>query len=164
MFLQIQAEDFFNAFKVLRENDESFFENQANSSGKPLIGTKKQGTPPTMGVTIVCLAFSVELYIKDVHYAIKGKPPRGHNILKLFEQLPEKNQQDIFTHRSIIEYGWSFEEFKREIIAISDGFEKWRYSYEATTLRYNEYFALAFIAALKSAADTVRKRSAVRNN
>ncbi len=164
MFLQTHAEDFFNAFEVLKENNETLIDRLANSSGKPLIGTKKQGTPPTMGVAIVCLAFSVELYIKDVHYAIEGKAPRGHNILKLFEQLPEKIQQEIFTHRPIIEYGWSFEEFKREINAISDGFEKWRYSYEVTTVRYNEYFALIFIAALKSAADTVRKRSTVRNN
>lgn len=160
----MQAEHFFNAYQVLSENNEAMIERLANSSGKSLIGTKMLGTRPTMGVDIVCLAFSVELYIKDVHYAVKGKAPRGHDILKLFEELPEQIQQEIFAHHTITEYGWSFVEFKREIKAISDGFEKWRYSHEVTTLRYNTYFALVFIESLKSAAGGARKHSTVRNN
>lgn len=164
MTLQLQAEDFFNASKVLRESNQALFDRSDNSSGDVLKGTKVFGKLPTMGVEIVCLAFSVELYIKDVHYAIEGKAPRGHKILKLFEDLPEKTQQEIFTHRSIIERGWNFEEFKREIKAISDGFEKWRYAHEVTTLRYNNYFALIFIEALQSAASTARKRSTVKHD
>jgi HEPN domain-containing protein len=119
---------------------------------------------PTMGVEIVCLSFSVELYIKDVHYAVNGKAPRDHDILKLFEELPEQMQRDIFAHHAITEYGWSFVEFKREIEAISDGFQKWRYSHEVTSLRYNTYFALVFVEALKSAAGGVRKHLTIRNN
>ena len=59
------------------------------------------GTRPTMGIDVVCLAFSVELYLKDVHYAIEGEAPRGHDILKLFEKLSEQIQQEIFTYHTI---------------------------------------------------------------
>ena len=84
MSIQMQADDFFNAYLVLKDNNEAMIERLSNSPGKPLIGTKELGTRPTTGVDIVCLAFSVELYIKDLHYAIKSETPRGHNILKLF--------------------------------------------------------------------------------
>lgn len=101
MSLQTQAENFFNAFEVLRENNETLIDRLANSSEKRLVGEKMLGTRSTMGVDIVCLAFSVELYIKDVHHAIYGKAPRGHKILKLFEELPEQIQQEIFAYDSI---------------------------------------------------------------
>jgi hypothetical protein len=76
-----------------------------------------------------------------------------------FKDLPEQAQQEIYTHPAIAKYGWDFEEFIQEIKAISDGFEKWRYSHEVATLRYNTCFALIFIEALKSAACGVRKDS-----
>ena len=83
-----------------------------------------------MEMDIVCLAFSVELYIKDLHFALEDKAPRGHDIIKFFEKLPENIQQNILTYHSIRKYGWRFKAFKQEIKAISNGFEKWRYSYE----------------------------------
>ena len=160
MTMQFQAEYFFNAFEVLRDNNEAVMDRLEKSPGEPLIGTKKTlGTRLTIGVDIVCLAFSVELYIKNVHHAIKGKAPRGHNILKLFEQLPKPIQQEIFTYHSIAERGWSYEKFRKEIKAISDGFEKWRYSYESKSLRYNEYCALILIEALTAVTGSVLKSS-----
>lgn len=158
MFLQEQAEHFFNAFEVIKESNETLIDRLSNSSGNPP-AAKVFGARPAMGVEIVCLAFSVELYIKDLHYAITREAPRGHNTVKLFEKLPDRTQQEIFTYRSIAEYGWNFSEFKEQILAISDGFEKWRYSHEVTTVRYNSYFALVFIEAIKSAAASVRSRS-----
>lgn len=153
----IQAEYFFNAYHVLKDNDEAVINRLETTPGEPLVGAKMLGTRLTMGIGIVCLAFSVELYIKDAHHVIEGKAPRGHDILKLFEKLSEQTQKEVFVYHSINKYGWSFEEFKQEIKEISDGFEKWRYSYETTTLRYNTYFALAFIEAIKYVADAVRK-------
>ena len=150
MFIQEQAEHFFNAFEVLKESNELLIDNLANSSKTPPAG-KKFGLCPTMGVEIVCLAFSVELYMKGLHYTITNDAPRGHNILSLFRKLPEQIQQEVFSFRSISEYGWSFPEFEKQIEAISNSFEKWRYSYEVTTVRYNSYFALVFIEAIKSA-------------
>jgi HEPN domain-containing protein len=71
-----------------------------------------------------CLAFSVELYIKYLHYTITREATRGNNILELFKKLPERSQQEIFNYPSIVKYGWSFSEFKGQIQTISDGFEK----------------------------------------
>lgn len=170
----MQAEDYFNAYLVLKENSETFIERQTDSTGKSFEVTKAMGTRPTMGVEIVCLAFSVELYIKDLHFAVKGKAPRGHNILNLFEKLPEQNQQEIFAYDSISQNPFltrgdifstkrftsaysAYDGFIYQIKAISDGFEKWRYSYESTTLHYDTSFALAFIESIKSAACEVRK-------
>ena len=176
MSIQMQAEDFFNAYLVLKENNETFIERQSDPSGKSLKGTKAMGTRPSIGVDIVCLVFSVELYIKDLHYAVKGKALRGHNILKLFEALPEQIQQEIFAYDSINQNPFftrgdifsikkftsaysAYDGFIDQIKAISDGFEKWRYSYESTTLHYDISFALAFIESIKSATGEVRNHS-----
>lgn len=173
----MQAEVFFNAYLVLKENNEAMMERLSKSPGKPLIGTNELGTRTTMGVEIVCLAFSVELYIKDLHYALKGKVPHGHNILKLFEKLPEQTQQKIFSHDSISQNPFftrgdifstkrftsdysAYDGFIDRIKAISDGFEKWRYSYESTALHYDTSFAEALIESIKSVAGEVRKENA----
>jgi hypothetical protein len=50
----------------------------------------------------------------------------------------------------IAQYGWTFSEFEDRLQAISDGFEKWRYVYESTSLRYDSYFALVLIEATKA--------------
>ncbi|HSD97097.1 MAG TPA: hypothetical protein VLB06_08140 [Sulfuricaulis sp.] len=83
MFLQATAEHFLNAFEVLKESNEALIDRLANSPGNPS-AAKAFGARPTMGVDIVCLAFSVELYVKDLHYAITHEAPRGHHILTLF--------------------------------------------------------------------------------
>lgn len=111
----IQAEYFFNAYQLLTENNKAMAKRLEKSLDRPLPGEETLGMFPTMGIDIVCLAFSVELYIKDTHYASKGKAPRSHNILDLFESHSEQTQKDIFTHHSIHKYGWSFGEFKQEI-------------------------------------------------
>ena len=59
MNIQMQAENFLNAYQVLRDNNEALIERLENSQEKSHIGTKMLGTRPTMGVDIVCLAFSV---------------------------------------------------------------------------------------------------------
>ena len=172
----MKAEDFFNAYLVLKENNESLIDRLANSSEKKPEETKILGTRPAMGVDIVCLAFSVELYIKDLHYAIKGEAPRGHKILKLFEELPEQTQQEIFSYDSISQNPFftrgdlmstkrftsaysAYDGFIDQIKAISDGFEKWRYSYESTALHYDNSFALAFIESINSATSDVRNEN-----
>jgi len=158
MSLQIQAEHFFNAFKVLEANNQALIDRLADEAGeKPQVRPDILGIRPTMGIEIVCLAFSIELYIKDVHLAVAGEAPRGHDILSLFEQLPEQVQQEVFHHPSIENYGWSFEAFKLEIKQISNGFEKWRYSHESAALQYNSYFALVFLEALISTASSIRR-------
>lgn len=173
MNIQMQAEDFFNAYLVLKENEEALMERLQNHPGKPLVGAKELGTRTTMGVEIVCLAFSVELFIKSLHYVVTGKIPCGHDILKLFEKLPEEIKQEIFTHDLICQNPFftrgnifstkrfksdftAYDGFLDQIKAISDGFTKWRYSYESAALRYDTSFAMAFIESIKTTTAGVR--------
>ena len=49
-----------------------------------------------------------------------------------------------------------YDRFIDQIKKISDGFEKWRYSYESTTLQYDSFFSLALIEAFKAVANRIR--------
>ncbi len=169
--IRFQADDFFNAYRVLSENNDAFFRHDFLS--KIRLSKKVMGSFPTMAPSIVNLAFAVELYIKDLHFAHAGLVPRGHNIFRLYRKLPKKIKRQIFFHDSIINRPFAtnapiyllkrfsgerrnYWGFLHQIKVISDGFEKWRYSYESTTLRYVEGFALVFISAVKSAAFRLR--------
>lgn len=178
--IRLQADDFFNAYRILSESNEAAINKLSKLAGKPLVSDKAFGSFPTMSPSVVCLAFAVELYIKDLYQALKIKPPRGpdgHNILKLYEGLPEQIKQEIFTHNSIkgnpfltrgsvfspkkfTDSYSAYDGFIDRVAEISDGFKKWRYSYESTALQYQEWVALALIEAVKSSADTIRPQSA----
>ncbi len=169
----MQADDFFHAYRILEESNDEAFANVETLAGKPLKGKRAFSSLPTMSPGVVCLAFSVELYFKDLHGALEGKIPRGHNILKLYRKLPKVVKREIFTHDSISQNPFAtrgpifylkkfsgvrsdYYGFLCQIKAISDGFEKWRYSYERTTLQYDVWFALALIEAVRSTADATR--------
>ena len=173
--IRIQADEFYNSHLVLKQNDEALMNNLAQLNGKPLVMKDGLGTRPTMCVHIVCLAFALELYIKDLHWVVNEKVPRGHDILKLFERLPEDIRQKVFEHESISQNPFAtrpsmlctkpaneYDGFISQIKLISDGFVKWRYSYEARTLQYNEWFAVALIEAAASVTDNFRKSMDVR--
>ncbi len=158
--VRMQADDFFNAYQVLKKNYHS-------------------ETLSIMGPSIVCLAFALEIYIKDVYYALNIKVPRKHSILDLYTRLPKQYKREIFFHDSISQNPFALREpaiwprrfsgvladycgFLRQIRAVSKGFEDWRYPYEvkSASLQYNSWFAEALIVAVKSVADSVRERSA----
>ena len=168
--IRMQADDFFNAYLVLEENNKLLIKRLNNASENPAKLETIMGVNYTGVVDIVCLAFSIELYVKTLLNTLDIKIPREHNILKLFKKLPKKTQQEIFNHDSIIQNPFctqgdkfsakrftnehnSYDGFIEQLNAISDGFEKWRYSYEKTTLKYETFFALAFIESLRSAID-----------
>ena len=54
-------------------------------------------------------------------------------------------------------------ELKSEIEKISKGFEKWRYSYESSTLRYEVGFAIDLIESVKIAADRIRTQNRIES-
>jgi len=83
---------------------------------------------------------------------VYGKTSRGLNITKLFKALPKSVQEEIVSHDAIARRGCSDAHIECELLAISDGFEKWRYAYESTALRYNYYFAKVLIEALRFVA------------
>ena len=60
MFLNMHAQDFLNAFEILKESDEALIDRQSGGSFN-LSAVKAFGRRPAMSVAIVCLAFSVEL-------------------------------------------------------------------------------------------------------
>lgn len=152
--VRVQADDFFNAYQVLAKSG------------------LEMSNP-----AVVNLAFSVELYTKDLHFALKGKAPKCHNILELFRKLPEETQQEIRNHPSIKKLiaFYSMQSFplyvpidknkrkitdilEQQIYKISDAFEKWRYSYENGVLDYEMGTALALIEAIKPTTDTMNAR------
>lgn len=167
--LHINAEDFLNAWHILDESNERLVD-RLDASPNTRASDTAFGSKPAMGPAIVCLAFSVELYIKYLHCVISDKaPPKGHNILKLFEKLPDETRQRIFAHEAICQNPFTtrgtvfstkkfartysaYDGFIDHILAISNGFEKWRYSHESTALRYDTSFALALIKAVRSVA------------
>lgn len=93
-------------------------------------------------------------------------------------KFPRQIRRDIFSHDSIrknpfvtggpILLRQRFSDISRDyygfllqLKAISDGFQEWRYSYESTTLHYQEWFALAFIESVKFSANSVRRRHSI---
>ncbi len=156
-FLATHAQDFLNAYEILRESNDALIVRQAGGEGK-LSSGMAFGARPAMGIDVVCLAFSVELHLKDLHYAVSGKAPRGHNIARLFRTLPETIQQEVVSHHSIAKYGWNDKEIEKELQDISQGFEEWRYAYESASLRYNNYFALVLIEATRFVASLRRRK------
>ena len=72
---------------------------------------------------------------------ISREPPRGHNILDLFRKLPNQIQKELFSYPAVKKYGWDFHKFEQMIGTISDSFEKWRYSHESISLKYNSYLS-----------------------
>jgi hypothetical protein len=154
--LRMQADDFLKAYQVLKKNYNA-------------------DTLAIMGPSIVCLAFAVELYLKDLHVILTGKAPRIHDIHKLFEKLPQPVKQEIFAHKSISQNPFMTsgnilspdyfsrtyslnDRFVDQMKAISDGFEKWRYAHESVTLKYDSFFAMALIEAVAETADNIRQQ------
>lgn len=184
--IRMQADDFFNAYRVLRESQEVMIDKLENLSGKPLVSETAFGAFPVSIPSIVCLAFALELYIKYLHVTLSAKnneekpcPPHGHNILELFRGLPPKAQQEIRDYPAIQKLVAFYsmrtplyipqdkakqpiiDTFEQQIYKISDAFEKWRYSYEKGTLNYEESTAMALIEAFKSVSDNTRKHAVV---
>lgn len=176
--IRMQADDFFNAYRVLKESNEVMMGKLEKLSGKPLLNETAFGSFPVSTPSVVCLAFAIELYIKELYFVMKLKVPRGrngHNILELFRELPIEVQEEIRQHSSIkkVTNFYSMQApiyipqdkdekpiddiFEQQLYKISNSFEKWRYSYESATLQYEVSFALDFIKAVKSVADSKRK-------
>ena len=149
-----QADDFLKAYEILSKN-------------KPELNSP----------AIVNLAFALELYIKDLHYALNKKIPRGHNILELFKKLPLEAQQKIRNYPDIQKLIAFYSKNKfllyipqnkdkkpitdvleQQIHKISDLFQNWRYSYESNTLYYSSSFTLTFIEAIKATADNIHAK------
>lgn len=127
----------------------------------------------TITPSVVNLAFAVELYLKDLYLVLGIEAPWTHEILELFSELPEKTRMDVYNHPSIAEHpdatrgsifspdyfsvsSQGYDGFLHHIEAMNKAFIEWRYSYDKGTLNYEEWFALAFIEAVKATAEKIR--------
>lgn len=164
-FMALHAEDFLNAFHVLEESFLFLADRKANSEKLPP-SIVAFGTKPTMGVAIVCLAFSVELHLKELLSAVSGKVPKEHKIAKLFEALPESIQKEIRSRHSITRFHQNEAAFDKELGKISDGFTQWRYAYESKSavLRYNNSFATELIEIVRSISEPNRRQQITPSN
>lgn len=64
--IRLQADDFFNAYCVLKESDDLMMDKLEKLSGKPLVSKTAYGAFPVSTPSIVCLAFALELYVKNL--------------------------------------------------------------------------------------------------
>ncbi|MGM0564947.1 MAG: hypothetical protein ACQES2_11495 [Pseudomonadota bacterium] len=149
--LAIQAQDYLNAYQILKESNHTLI-GKKNCASEKEHSNMAYGARPAMGVDTVCLAFSLELHLKELNRVVSKKIPKGHNIEKLFQTLPKSVQAEVFSHHSIAQYGYSDKKLEYELKEISDGYVKWRYAYESTALRYSNYFAEALIEASRHIA------------
>ena len=174
--IRMQADDFFNAYKVLEENEQTVMKKIGKLKGKPLIASKATDDVPTGDAAITCLAFSVELYIKHLHTVVNDKAPKGHNILRLFRTLPKNIKSEIkkvpAMEKTILFYSKEIRKtypnvdkkgppitdiFEQQLYMISNAYQEWRYSYERGAVRYDTGFALEFISALRSVANRLQE-------
>jgi HEPN domain-containing protein len=168
MAISSQAEYFLNAYHILVRNKQELqdlrkqraHEHNVKHPDKNHVQEIGYATDQQTGVAdFVCLAFSVELYLKAV-FEVLGKKQRGHNIRKLFEKLPDDAQKQIFNIQMKNVYQTTLDHYKERMDIISDGFEKFRYSYEHQSLTYHKSFALEMIKAMKQFISDTRKTKA----
>lgn len=156
MRCQFEAQSYFNAYELLAKNNQAFLDQE--------LAKKESGVRQTLRTDIVCLAFSLELFLKDLHAALGIKPKKEHKILGLFDHLPEKIQEEIFQYHpenyfiaaSFMYPGKTpLDKFKSKIRHYSDSFVKWRYSHEHSALQYEPTFAVDLIKAITKVTNRI---------
>ena len=86
-------------------------------------------TSAPMAPAVVCFSFSLELYLKLLHF-VTGNSVRGHKIDELFVSLPTETQERI-----VRAYGSA--DLTEHLKAASNAFVEWRYQHEHETLSVN---------------------------
>lgn len=149
MRCQFEAEGFLNAYELLTQNNRHFMDQAASG--------KNSGARQTLRADVVCLAFSLELFLKDLHFALNRGKVGGHRIIELFNELPEEIQLEIVEHHTCKNGSLFFgslaksplDKFKTKLDEINNSFVKWRYSHEFSTLRYDIGFVTELIEVIK---------------
>jgi len=119
-----------------------------------LLAAKRCNEPPVKQVgwsqpllipIVTNLAFACELFLKTLLQK-SGSPKGGHNLLDLFNSLPEEIQNEITGLNKS-------QEFVIELKQISRLFEEWRYIYEHHLKSLNFSFLLEFAERLSICTD-----------
>ena len=109
----------------------------------------KPGSPIFTIPMIVNGAFAAELSLKAILSSCGITYEKSHNLLYLFMILPEDFALEI-VNRSITAAPIfkNLDEWQKQLILISDGFEHWRYSYDTgVPIVVNFNFLQAFVQA-----------------
>jgi HEPN domain-containing protein len=157
----LEAKEFFHAYLILEENNERIRLEIAKSNPFSVSPTamkrlKSGELKRTSGPNVVCLAFSLELYLKGLIIKLTGNSPKKkHSLVDLFVLLPGKNKTSII-HNTEKYLGESFSEhsFMANITAISNAFVEWRYYlHEKGTASFLPKFGVSFARAISNEAE-----------
>lgn len=89
--LSIHAQGFLNAYEILRESNDALISTYADGATETAYGSL-----PAMGINVVCLAFSVELHLKELHRIVSQAHLNGHNISNLSMVCPTMLKRKLF--------------------------------------------------------------------
>lgn len=106
--IKMQADDFFNAYRVLRESDEVMMGKLEKLSGKPLVSETAFGALPVSTPSVVCLAFALELYIKELYVVLKARDSNEEDV-KLHNSMPsalrlDNSEEHVLSHYMFAEF------------------------------------------------------------
>ena len=132
-FLIYQAKSFYNAYIALEQINQSC-EN------------------PVMYLVpmLVNGAFSIEITLKAILANNKIEYGKEHNLVILFEKLPDSFQAELYGH--LIEKAPEYKDTKKcaeELVLISNAFVDWRYAFEGNPA---PAFDMRFLSAFANAA------------
>lgn len=91
---------------------------------------------------LICAAFSAEVGLKALLLQA-GKAAYGHDLVKLFKNLPDEVQMDIFGRM-----GMEAPQFAAQLSHVREAFKDWRYMYEFNDERF---ISIAFVANFATA-------------
>jgi hypothetical protein len=154
----LTAKEFLDAYFILSENNEKTHQEIAkdhplNVSPRSMSRLKSGNLKRTIIPNIVCLVFSLELYLKELYQALSGKESeRVHKIAELFSQLPCQKTKDFIIEAC----GVSNADFDQNLHAISDAFVKWRYAHEYGSVSFMPEFSLKLTQAVKQAIENIK--------
>lgn len=107
-----------------------------------------------LGTAVTCnLVFAAELYLKTLIYRSGRKPPRGHNLERLFEAIDENEQSEVIASCLPHLRRQTADEFMLSLREIGNAFSVLRYSYERTGYVLDFLFVLSLAEALHDLAN-----------
>lgn len=154
------AKDFFDAFMILSKNNEYVRSeitknNPFDLNFSPEVKKRFDSGElrESMLAAIVCLSFSIELYLKGLITKLTGNPPMKHLLKDLFFSLPDDAKTEIIKNTEM-NYGESMseQEFMDCLAGINNAFVEWRYIYENGKASFRPNFGVSFVRAIAAEA------------
>ena len=104
----------------------------------------------SMGPDVVCIAFSVELYLKARILADTQERIKGHEIVVLFEKLSLARQRELIDGTAALNLAIDPSQFHAQLMNLNNAFIEWRYSFEFTSLSFPTTFAHCLARAIRA--------------